>query len=83
VALLVVMPPVSNAELEQSGLQVTYKLFSYRSLPIFVVLFAYQFFQSCLESKTMKPIIKPSSELRRNYNAIAAVCKGSHEKRLI
>jgi PHD/YefM family antitoxin component YafN of YafNO toxin-antitoxin module len=26
----------------------------------------------------MKPIIKPSSELRRNYNAIATVCKESH-----
>jgi PHD/YefM family antitoxin component YafN of YafNO toxin-antitoxin module len=27
----------------------------------------------------MKPIIKPSSELRRNYNSIAAVCKENHE----
>jgi PHD/YefM family antitoxin component YafN of YafNO toxin-antitoxin module len=27
----------------------------------------------------MKPIIKPSSELRRNYNSVAALCKESHE----
>jgi PHD/YefM family antitoxin component YafN of YafNO toxin-antitoxin module len=27
----------------------------------------------------MSPIIKPSSELRRNYNGVAAICKESHE----
>jgi hypothetical protein len=31
------------------------------------------------KGKSMKPIIKPSSELRRNYNSIAAICKESHE----